>query len=261
MENQIQTIQSNHVTFTVPSGYTYTIREQNGADDDILSNPAEVADLMNISRFIAGIIVDTDYTSSRKITPEEVHKLPVLDKWAILFKSRIHSLGNILEFEYDWGKENGGKVNYEQDLNEYLFDYSQEPTEELINSKPEAIPYYPLGKQYKNIEFTTSKGNILKFDLITTHGENYIAKLPLDKRTKNQALIARGICLNVDGKWEKITNFSMFGVKEMSEIRLKVAAIDPTFRGTTIVENPNYPDERTEISLLAAKDFFFLGEI
>ena len=34
-----------------------------------------------------------------------------------------------VEFEYDWGKENGGKVTYGQDLHEFLFDYSEVPTD------------------------------------------------------------------------------------------------------------------------------------
>ena len=57
-----------NVTFTAPSGYEYTIREQNGADDDILSNPSEASTLINISRFIAGIVIDTNYTANRKLT-------------------------------------------------------------------------------------------------------------------------------------------------------------------------------------------------
>ncbi len=32
-------------------------------------------------------------------------------RYAIIFNSRIFSLGEEVEFEYDWGKENGGKVN------------------------------------------------------------------------------------------------------------------------------------------------------
>ena len=34
--------------------------------------------------------------------------------------------------EYDWGKENGGKVTYGQDLHEFLFDYSEVPTDNRV---------------------------------------------------------------------------------------------------------------------------------
>lgn len=258
MENNV--LEGYRRTFTVPSGYTYTIREQNGADDDVLSNPSEVSDLMNISRFLAGIIVDTDYTSNRLMTAEEVHNLPVLDKWAILFNSRIHSIGNTLEFEYDWGRD-GGKVGYEVDLEEFLFDYNEIPTEEVLLSKKDAIPFYPNGKAFTDIEFTTSRGRHLKFDLLTTKGEAYVSNLPLDKRTKNQTLIARNLRMEVDGRWDKVTNFQMFNVKEMNEIRRTVASLDPTFYGTTQVVNPSYPDMMASVSLLSAKDFFYLEEI
>ena len=39
MENDF--LNARKLEFTVPSGYKYVIREQNGADDDILSNPVE----------------------------------------------------------------------------------------------------------------------------------------------------------------------------------------------------------------------------
>ena len=99
-----------NVTFTAPSGYEYTIREQNGADDDILSNPSEASTLINISRFIAGIVIDTNSTTNRKLTVEQAHMMPSLDRYAILIKSRILSNGEDLEFEYDWGPDGVEKV-------------------------------------------------------------------------------------------------------------------------------------------------------
>ena len=101
--------------FVTPSGHLVSIREQNGADDDILSNPVEASNLMNLSRFISAIVVEADYYENGKLTVEQAHNLPVLDRYAILFNSRIFSLGEILDFDYDW-KENGGKASYEQDL-------------------------------------------------------------------------------------------------------------------------------------------------
>ena len=261
MENTTTILNGWNREFTAPSGFKYTIREQNGADEDILSNPSEAANMMNISRFLAGIIVDTDCTPNRLMTAEDVHNLPVLDKWAILFNSRIHSLGNTLEFEYDWGKENGGTVMYEQNLEDYLFDYAENPTMELLLSKPDAIPYYPMGKTSRDIEFETSRGHRFRFDLLTSHGEVYLSTLPLEKRTKNQTLIARNLRLEVDGKWDKVTNFSMFSVKEMAEIRSKVGSLDPIFKGTTKLVNPSYPELTTDIQIVSAHDFFYLGEI
>lgn len=82
-----------NVTFTAPSGYEYTIREQNGADDDILSNPSEASTLINISRFIAGIVIDTNSTANRKLTVEQAHMMPSLDRYAILINPGFYLMG------------------------------------------------------------------------------------------------------------------------------------------------------------------------
>lgn len=86
MENDF--LNARKFEFTVPSGYKYVIREQNGADDDILSNPVEARTLRNISRFIAAIVVSTDYTQNGKLTVDDAHQLlngdcelPILDSW------------------------------------------------------------------------------------------------------------------------------------------------------------------------------------
>ena len=55
-------------TFVAPSGKYCTIREQNGEDEEILSNEADAKNLMNITKFIAGIVTETDFTESGKLT-------------------------------------------------------------------------------------------------------------------------------------------------------------------------------------------------
>lgn len=245
--------------FITPSGHRVKIREQNGADDDILSNPAEAATLMNLSRFLAGLIVDSDYTKSGKLTVDEVHSLPSLDRYVILIRSRIFSLGSTMEFKYNWG-ENGGEVQYEQDLNELLFDYSQVPTMEELEAKPDAVPYYPEPGKFSDIEFTLTSGKQLKFDLLNAKGESYVANLPLDKQTKNQIYIARNLCLLVNEKWDKVANFSMFSVKDMIEIRNHIHSLDPIFNGTTTIENPITKD-KVDVPIIGMSDFFYPGEI
>ena len=49
-------------TFIVPSGAEYEIREQNGEDEGVLSNQADAQKLMNITKFLAGIIVHSSVT-------------------------------------------------------------------------------------------------------------------------------------------------------------------------------------------------------
>ena len=257
-------LEGHKLEFTAPSGYKYTIREQNGADDDILSNPVEAQQLMNISRFIAGIVVSTDFMgkTNGRLTPEEVHNLmPALDRYCILMQSRIFSIGKELDFEHDWGKNKGGIVNYSQDLEEFLFDYSKMPTNEELEAKPNAIPYYPQQKVTKDITFTIGSGKELMFDLLTAQGESYVVNLPLEKGTKNQNLIARNLRVKVDGKWEKVTSFHIFSVKDMIEIRSNVLGLDPIFNGITTIENPNVPGMSEQISVVAIKGFFYPGEI
>lgn len=247
--------------FTTPSGHQVVIREQNGEDDDILSNPVEAQTMMNLSRFISGIIVECDYTENTKLTPQQAHELPALDRYCILFNSRKFSLGDTVDFTYDWGEDNGGKQEYTQELDEFLFDYSKLPTEEEAAAKPNAIPFYPMGGQFKDITFETSTGKKLKFDLFNARAEAYLLELPMDQRTKNKELVARNLMLEVDGKWDRVTNFRMFSVSEMKEIRAEVTGNDPVFYGTTTIENPRVPGQVTEVNIVALKDFFYPGEM
>ena len=191
--------------FTGPSGFEYEIREQNGADEDILSNLSDMKTLMNLTKFIAAILIRTNATPNGKLTVDDALNLPVNDRYAIIFNSRIFSLGEEVEFEYDWGKENGGKVTYGQDLHEFLFDYSEVPTDNRVfDEKPDAIPYYPKGIQLTGHEYLLSSGKKIKFDCMTGKGEQEFMKLPLDKQTKNAPLLCRNLYLEVDGNWEKV---------------------------------------------------------
>ncbi len=252
-------LETRNFEFVTPSGHKVVIREQNGADDDILSNPVEASNLMNLSRFISSIVVKADYYENGKLTVDQAHSLPVLDRYAILFNSRIFSLGETLDFDYDW-KENGGKASYEQDLREFIFDYSKAPTEEELMAKPNAIPFYPGEKKIVDFEITTRSGKTLLFDLLTAKGEAWAANLPLEKQTRNVGLMARNLRLKVGDKYEAVSNFSMFSVKDMVDIRTVVNTYDPVFLGTTEIENPT-THEKIEVSVVAMSGFFYPGEI
>ena len=258
MDNK-EVFETRKLEFVTPSGHTVVIREQNGADDDILSNPVEASNLMNLSRFIAAIVVKADYNETGKLTVDQAHSLPVLDRYAILFNSRIFSIGETLDFDYDW-KENGGKASYEQDLREFIFDYSKTPTEEELDAKPNAIPFYPEGRKIVDFEITTRSGKQLLFDLLTAKGEAWAANLPMEKQTRNVGLMARNLRLKVGDKYEAVSNFQMFSVKDMIDIRSEVNAYDPMFMGTTEIENPT-THEKTEVSVVAMSGFFYPGEI
>ena len=244
--------------FIGPSGYKYQIREQNGADEDILSNLSDMKTLMNLTKFIAAIVVTTDATPSGKLTIEDALNLPVNDRYCIIFNSRIFSLGDEVEFEYDWGKE-GGKVMYGQDLHEYLFDYSQVPSEEELKEKPDAIPFYPEGKKLTDHEYTLSSGKLIKFDCMTGKGEQMFMALPMEKQTKNAPLLCRNLYLDVDGNWEKVSNFTPFSAKDMAEMRKYIFSFDPGFKGDSHITHPQTGEERN-YPIAWAPNFFYLTE-
>lgn len=244
--------------FIAPSGFSYTIREQNGSDDDILSNRVAAEELKNLSNFVSAIVVETNFTPTGKLTPEEAFNLPILDHYCILFQSRIFSLGQFLDFTHEWQKNQ--LIDYSQDLMEFLFnDYSKVPNSEEINAKPFAIPYYPLGNQLKDIEINVGD-KTFKFDLITQAAESKLMALPLNELTKNKTLVARNLRYLVDGNFIPVTDFSLFNPRTMGELRKQVNSIDPLFEGKTSITNPTNNQE-VYISILSIPDFFYLGDV
>lgn len=241
-----------------PSGFHYVIREQNGEDEDILSNPKDSRNLMNLTKFISSIVVKTDATKNNKLTINDALSIPLLDRYFILISSRIFSIGSEIEFDYTW--DNGTKLSYTEDLNNYLFDYSSVPTDEELANKPNAIPFYPERDSITNKVITLSSGKVCSFHALNGYSEQYMLNLPEDKKTRNAELIARGLALNVDGTFEKVQNFKNFSVKDMAEIRKAVQAFDPTFQGLTELENPS-TGEKVNYPIMAAQSFFFPTEV
>ena len=261
------------MAFTLPSGYSCEIREQNGEDEEVLSNPANIKNFMNINEFIAGIVIHTNFTASGKLLVQDVMKLPLLDRAVILINSRIFSLGEELEFNYKWPRREGSKdqaeFTYTQNLKDYIFeDYGVKPTEEELKAKPDAVPYYLLEEDTDNPgkvkltdhKFTLSSGKEIMWDVATVESEQYLMKLGLDNISRNKDLIARNLRLNVDGNWEKVQNFKLFSVRDMAEMRREILASDPSFTGNTEIEDP-ITHEKVQVSVLAVPTFFYLTEV
>lgn len=259
-----QTLYGRKHTFKLPSGYEVTIREQNGEDDDVLSNATQARTLRNLSNFISSLVVDTDMTATRMLSPDDAHKLPALDRYVIMLNSRIFSLGEVMEFGYKWPSKlpDGPSTEVEYEVNlkdEFLFDYGVVPTMEEMEAKPNAVPFYPHGKRTTNIEFTTRSGKELCFDLLSAEGESYLINLPESEATKNQELVARNLRLKVDGNYEVVKNFRMFSPQDMMDIRSAVKGADPLFHGTTEIVNPE-THERAFVPVIALDSFFYPRE-
>lgn len=248
------------LTFVAPSLNEYTIREQNGADEDILTNPVDIANLMNLSKFIAAIVVKTTATHSGKLTVQDALDLPLLDRHCILLQSRIFSLGETLDIKYTWPNSKGKATMYEEDLRNYLFnDYRVAPSDEELEEKPYALPYYLEPSKLKGVEYSLKSGKVISFDCLTGNSEQYIANLPAEKKTRNIELIARNLKLQVNGVFETVTNFALFSVKDMVELRKYINTYDPVYEGLTELENP-YTHEKTMYPIIASTSFFFLTE-
>lgn len=251
------------LTFRLPSGYDVTIREQNGNDDDILTNSVTAQDMTNFNIFLASLIIETNlpFAVNNKLTAATAAQLLVRDKYYIIIRSRIHSIGEEVKISFDWGKEDGGKMQYVENLNRYIWDYTKPfPEEGDPDYDKERIEPYLIEEPYSTQELTLESGRQLKFNLYNGVSEKIMLKLPAEQHTRNSELKARGLMENVSGTWMKVENFSTFKPREMMELKKLVNLADPPFRVMTDLENPT-TKEVMEFSILASHDFFYPEEI
>jgi len=244
-----------------PSGRIFTIREQNGDDDDILSNTSTANDLSNIDNFLNAIVVsETIGDKECNINFSTITSLPNNDRYHLLIASRIHTLGPIMKFQYEF--EPGVPIDFEEDLSQYLHDYTTpfpEPGEPGYSKYK--IPPYPANSDHTStFSFTTKSGKTVSFGLMTRIGEKYVLSLPNDQQSRNTELKARNLQLLVDGVLTKVENFSIFSKMDMIEIHKAVQEIDPTYNFVSDIQNPktkaiiNFP-------IMFSPSFFFPVEV
>jgi len=242
----------------MPTGQTYTIRETNGEDDDIMSKVANHKDNTAIATFLSRIIV------SEKVTPEQILDWPIANKYYLLLKSRIHSLGNILKFKYDWnvpGTDETQTFEYEEDLNKYdapLKDImaATDPSIELKKLTPIQIRPYTFPNTLE-IEHTLTTGQKIMFTRLNSHGERKAADKPVEETTINDKLRLRDLkVLTTEHGWIKVENFKGFSGKEMVEIRKFVEENEVSFEMPMKIENPN-TKQVTYAPLISLTDFFY----
>lgn len=247
----------------LPSGYNVTIREQNGADDDILSNQSLSKDLSNLNLFIAGLVVKTNlpFAKGERLDSKTVLKMSLRDKYYLIFRSRIFNIGNEISWEYDWGKDNGGKANYKEDLNNYIWDFAKEFPEPESSEYKETLVEPHLKDPYIPLEFTLRSGKKLRCTALNGESEQYLLKLRMDQQTRNTELKARFLEIDIDGNWMKVENFSMFSKREMVELHQIVTLVDPNVDVSTELVNPKDETINIQFPIIGAPDFFFPGEI
>jgi len=237
-------------SITVPSGDVYIIREQTGADDDIVSNMSNgEADAINL--FIAGII--SAGPDGKRLTKGDVEDMLLRDKYSILIHSRIFSLSDSLSFDYDWG--DGDIHSYTEDIARFVWDYSKPaPEKGDANYSPVRFKKYP--NNVKDFVLTLKSGKEIRFKFLDGKGELYLLKLKENERTINKQLIARGFSVKKDDKFVVVKNFSFFNAREMAEIRGYMDEQDAPPVADVVIENP-FNGESINLPLIALKDFFF----
>lgn len=244
----------------LPSGRRMTIREQNGDDDDILSNSELQKDLSNQNNFIQGIVIKAD-TTSGKLTKEDILNMLIKDKYFIMFASRIHSIGKMVNFTYDW-KKFGGEQQYDDDISKYIWDFSEEfPTKGSEDYNQYRMEPYTENASDTQI-ITTSSGKELSFECMRVKGEKDMLELEKAEQTINRELLQRSLMLKTGGgKFELVKNFRFFTKRDMIEIHKRVNSIDPPFMPITEIESPKSGVAPVLFPIIGSNSFFFPEEI
>lgn len=243
----------NILVFTTPSGYEVAIREQNGNDDAILSNLALAKDSTSVNAFIQSIVVGVSYKEGL-LSDADVLDMRLGDKYMILIKSRIFSVGPILKFQYEW-VEGIPPTTYEEDLEHFVWDYVNPlPRVGERNYFKDRIQPYP--KREVSPEFTTQRGHLVRYKFLNGYGEQYLLKLPDFNTHINSKVIARELEMQVDGKWIRVEDFGVFSSRETAEIRDHMEKMDPQFEGAITITDPSSGNIKY-LSLIGLHDFFF----
>ena len=242
----------------LPSGHTVTIREQNGNDDDIISTVSDALNGVMLSKFLAEIIIDQDVKQGM-LTYEDIKKWKVNDVYYLILKSRIHSLGNILEFKVVCQNSNCRKENaFEEDLS--IFDTNLENYKPLSVEDPKYNPYrikpYIKGKNMGET-ITLPSGKIVRFEYLTVEGEYFYGLYTQENLSKNKELIVRNLSLNIGSEeWQPIANFAIFSPIDMRAIRNSLAELETIFEPMMECTCPHCKNS-TAVSLMKQPDFFF----
>jgi hypothetical protein len=244
----------------LPSGHWVEIREQNGEDDDILSKSSYVQSHENVNRFLAGIIVNSSY--NRPITEKDIKQWRVNDKYYLLLKSRIFSLGHELIFDYSCPKCKT-KTQMVEDLSIFDADLDRD-SENFIGKLLEKNPnseelrnkIWPLEHNEPVRHLVLNSGKEVRYKFLTVASEHNAIKIPFGEQSRNKELIIRDFEMKVDGMWMSVQNFKLLSAKDMAQIRADVNKHDELFIMESHIKCPACNHEEV-MPLIAIPDFFF----
>lgn len=256
--NKLKEAHGDVIELTVPSGYKVIIRQQTGEDDDVISNPDGAFLGQTLNKFVQGIIIKSEFSDNKSPSYQDIENMKLCDKYFVIIASRIFSLGSVVKFEYAW--DDGTVAEYEEDLNNYIWDYEQPfPKRGDLDYSEFRIPPHSQGTK-RDMEFKISTGKTFKFDFMNGVGEKYLMTLPTSQLTKNAELRARNLQQKMGDKWVVISNFKPYTAREMVEIRKVIFDNDPIVQIITEIPHPKTKDT-IQYNLLGSVDFLFPREI
>lgn len=221
----------NTMSVTLPSGMVVKIRERNGEDEDILSNQADAETGDSIAKYLSRIIVACN--KKFPISATDINNWRIRDKYYLLYKSTMFSLGKEITFKHQF-QENGPKKLIEEDISIFDWDLSGSkppaPDEEGYN--PYVIqPYddFDLADKSEWITKTLSSGKEIRFKYLTGVGEKITLGMDKNNVSINTELRIRDFQLKKDSTWADVQNFARFTAKEMREIRKELRSKDFPF--------------------------------
>lgn len=243
-------------SFKIPSGLEVTIREQDGGDDDIISKVKDATDGSAINKFVSGITLNHSGTPNNgKPSANDVLKWKLRDKYYLMYKSRIFSLGSEILYTHECSNKECRKKNkYEEDLSIYDNDFDK-PSEDGFQYK--VIPYVDGDKT--QAEFSTQSGLQIRYKYLNGLAEKKLLGYNQDEISKNTELTIRDIEWFKDEKWQPLQNFKGVPARDMKDIRIHVNKNDSPFEAISECICP-YCKTVDKISLLSLPDFFFPQE-
>ncbi len=266
-ENPVQNyIRPSEQTFVGPSGIAYTLRETNGDDDAILSNAGGAKDGSNFNKWIAAVVTAVSGTKHR-MTEKEASQIPIRDRSAILFASRIFSLGPIVKFGHTCSRKTCGFSSlddhpYEEDLNQFFWDFKNpRPSLGEPGYYATLMPAYPVQPIVNPIEKTLSSGKQIRLKYLDGEGESIFLEVAQEDLNKNYELLSRKLEAKLEGdNWTTVQNFKPFTSRDMLELRKIVKTYDEPWDAICSIPCPKCHNV-DQVNLLGVTDFFFPTEI
>lgn len=226
----------------LPTGRVFVIREQNGNDEDVISKVGDSKNNTAIAKFLAGIIVEP------KTSWQQVMLWPSQDKYVLLLESRIFNLGETLSFKHTFQDE--FEESFEEDLSIYR----------VGNEENKYAPKkYPNG-DLREIEFTTSRGKLIKYTLLNSEGEAYNMNKPEGSISRNDIFRARFLSVKDNSQksgWKVVDKFYDFKPIELAEIRKNILENDPSFDMLMELQHPQKPNVKELVPMIQYTEFFF----